>query len=386
MKYLFVSNFDKNPNSGAAGTLLEIGKALKELGHEVDYLWQVQKPYRFKNGTLQTLLELPKRQYAQVAEQLAKKEYDVVSVSQPFAYLIYENLKGKYPKTLFLNRTHGWEARVIDAYKRFSWDGAINPFKKIWKAWRDKKIINFCERTLKACDGLIAPSKLCRSFILENSNEKVSAKLATIPYGLSKDFMGFPSPKESQAKCKMLYVGNYLPIKGSLVMERLLPEIGKKYSEAYLTFVVPEPQVSEVRNRFAKSFGDRLDVLAWVERESLKDIYQAHNILLYPSLFEGFSKVLLEAMASGLCVIGFDEGGISDITKSGEGAFFVPVGDENALLDQLSYCFENSNEISKIATTAQKLVQDYSWIRHAKEVEMFCQKLIHQSQTSPEVL
>ena len=98
-------------------------RALGRRGHHVDYVLRDGRPYRLPHPTLSRFWELPQRQFRQVARQLASATYDGVIISQPYAYLIYERLAPRYPRTLFLNRTHGWEGRFDAAANRFQWSG-----------------------------------------------------------------------------------------------------------------------------------------------------------------------------------------------------------------------------------------------------------------------
>src|SRR4051794_34281869 len=122
MRFLCASAFVADPNSGAPGTIISIGNALAARGHVVDYLWRPAEPFRVPHPSLAPVLELPTRQYRQVDAHLQKHHYDVVVVSQPYAHPVYEKLPLKYPSTLFVNRTHGWEERFNDARVRFGWD------------------------------------------------------------------------------------------------------------------------------------------------------------------------------------------------------------------------------------------------------------------------
>lgn len=73
--------------------------------------------------------------------------------------------------------------------------------------------------------------------------------------------------------------------------------------------------------------------LAWLagERADVPDVMRGLDCFVLPSLAEGISNTILEAMASGLPVIATDVGGNSDLVAAGETGRIVPPGDVEAL-------------------------------------------------------
>jgi sugar transferase (PEP-CTERM/EpsH1 system associated) len=77
--------------------------------------------------------------------------------------------------------------------------------------------------------------------------------------------------------------------------------------------------------------------LAWLpgERNDVAEIMGGLDCFVLPSLAEGISNTILEAMASGLPVIATDVGGNADLVKSGITGQIVPAGDPEALAQQI---------------------------------------------------
>lgn len=77
--------------------------------------------------------------------------------------------------------------------------------------------------------------------------------------------------------------------------------------------------------------------LAWLpgERADVPDVMRGLDSFVLPSLAEGISNTILEAMASGLPVIATDVGGNAELVASGETGETVPAGDVEALAANL---------------------------------------------------
>jgi glycosyltransferase involved in cell wall biosynthesis len=377
MKFLFVSDFTEDANSGSAGSIVAVGTALGRRGHQVDYHWRDERPARLPHASLYRLFELPRRQLESVRESLSQQFYDVVMVSQPYAYLIYERLPKLYPRTLFLNRTHGWEDRHDRAAVRFHWISRNSLFSRAGAGVTRRLTRLACARTARSCQGLISPSRRCAEFV-SSAYEVPVEKVAVIPYGAPDVRLARAPVASGSAASRLLFVGTYLARKGSRVLETVLPPIARGFAETRLTFVTNREAVSQVRAQFSGAFGDRLTVHEWMPREELYGIYAEHDVLLFPSLFEGFGKTFLEAMACGLCVVGFDEGGLADIAISGQEALHCTTGDVQAFRTLLERCLTEPTLARTIGTNARARAMTLTWDRNAEATEQFCLDLLQQ--------
>jgi glycosyltransferase involved in cell wall biosynthesis len=370
MRLLFGSEFLPDWNSGAEGSLLSIGEALEKRGHQVDYLWKDQVPGLIPHRRLHDLFELPRRQLQRVALVLKQAAYDVVILSQPYSYLVYERLAKLYPQTLFLNRTHGWEDRMSESWRQLGWrdPGMVHRHLADLSATYTTKA---CERTVRACQGVICASDLCSSFI-ENHYRPHRTPISVIPYGVESLL---PRVERVAGARRLLFVGQYLPRKGSGVLERMLPGISNLYPEASMTFVVPGGDVSHVESTYQPMFQGRLEVLPWMPREKLAAVYARHDVLLFPSYFEGFGKVFLEAMAAGLCVVGFREGALPAVATHLRDALMCATGDQHAFRILTELAVGDAGMVRGVGMRARETAQRFSWERHAVETENFCRKL-----------
>ena len=77
--------------------------------------------------------------------------------------------------------------------------------------------------------------------------------------------------------------------------------------------------------------------LAWLpgERDDVADIMRGLHLFALPSLAEGISNTILEAMASGLPVLATDVGGNADLVVVGQTGDIVPSADPRAMAQRL---------------------------------------------------
>lgn len=76
---------------------------------------------------------------------------------------------------------------------------------------------------------------------------------------------------------------------------------------------------------------------AWLpgERSDVPDVMRGLDCFVLPSLAEGISNTILEAMACGLPVIATDVGGNSELIEAGKTGVVVPAGDVPAMAREI---------------------------------------------------
>jgi sugar transferase (PEP-CTERM/EpsH1 system associated) len=103
--------------------------------------------------------------------------------------------------------------------------------------------------------------------------------------------------------------------------------------------------------------------LAWLpgERSDVADIMRGLHAFALPSLAEGISNTILEAMASGLPVIATAVGGNADLVKQLDTGVIVPAADAQPMAQQLA-AFANNHEQSRTMGIAgrQRVLSTFS--------------------------
>jgi glycosyltransferase involved in cell wall biosynthesis len=111
--------------------------------------------------------------------------------------------------------------------------------------------------------------------------------------------------------------------------------------------------------------------LGKVPAEHMAQVYMAHDVLVFPSIWEEpFSLTLIEAMASGLAVVGTTTGGSAEILRDGVNSLTFKADDPEDLARQLQRLIEDPHLRQRLATAGQRTVrQTFNIHRSVDQIE-----------------
>jgi teichuronic acid biosynthesis glycosyltransferase TuaC len=119
----------------------------------------------------------------------------------------------------------------------------------------------------------------------------------------------------------LLAVGNLVPLKRHLLIVEALAQL-EGVNLAIVGDGSERPRIQALVRRLG--LGDRVRLLGRKPQESLPAIYSAADLLVHPSLREGWPNVLLESMACGTAVVVANFDGITDIVGAPEAGRILP--------------------------------------------------------------
>jgi spore coat protein SA len=109
----------------------------------------------------------------------------------------------------------------------------------------------------------------------------------------------------------------------------------------------------------------------FVPHTMLKYLYSACDVVVAPSVWQDpCPLVVLEAMASGTCIIGSRVGGIPDLIAHERTGLLVPPGNAPALASAISQLLSDSERRHAMEQAGrQSVVSDFSWDRLVNQIE-----------------
>ena len=91
--------------------------------------------------------------------------------------------------------------------------------------------------------------------------------------------------------------------------------------------------------------------------EQMRQLYLAADLLAVPSLQDNLPNTVLEAMAAGLPVVGFDCGGIPEMIRQGMTGFTVPVGDVPALAARIEALLGDEATLRRLGAEGRRIAE-----------------------------
>ncbi|MBI5055817.1 MAG: glycosyltransferase family 4 protein [Nitrospirae bacterium] len=108
--------------------------------------------------------------------------------------------------------------------------------------------------------------------------------------------------------------------------------------------------------------------------------YAAADIFVFPTIYEPFGNVHLEALASGLPVITTRNSGASETIKDGLHGFVIErPEDVAAISEKIKYFMDNRDKLESMSQNARQLAGEFTFEKHIEKIRELYQRVIEAS-------
>jgi glycosyltransferase involved in cell wall biosynthesis len=358
MNILLTIHHKLDPNAGAPGVTWKLGQEFQKLGHHVDY-------YSFDDLPSQ-LPEIVKS--IVFPELLAKhlltitrdRSIDVIDASTGDAW-VWALRRNRRDRPVLVTRSHGLEhvmhlgilAEARQQNLRLSWKYPL--YHGGFRLWE-------VAQSLRAGDLALLLNQSDADYAIHQLGLNPD-RARIVANGIPEEFLSLPlepTPAADATLC-IAQVGSYIPRKGIHYGVPAVNRILQRYPQVTISFLGTGCSEDRVRADFDPSVRDRVKVTPHYDHELLPSLLQGHQIKLFPTLSEGFSLALPEAMACGLAPVTTSTPGPMEIVRDENNGLLVVPRDTEAIFQALARLIVDRVYLDKLRRHAYETAQNYSW-------------------------
>jgi N-acetyl-alpha-D-glucosaminyl L-malate synthase BshA len=312
------------PTVGGSGAVAaELGKQLARRGHFVHFV-SYRLPFRLDefsdnirfheiDVTTYSLFEYPPHDLAlaaKMAEVAREHRLDVFHVHYaiPHAitgFLAQEMLGADAPR--LITTLHGTDITLVG---------------------QDRSFFEITKFGIERSQGVTAVSEFLKRMTVDEF--EVRNPIEAIPNFVDLSLYAPRAHRDRSAVAHpgdkvLLHVSNFRPVKRVLDVVRIFERVHQEVP-AVLLMAGEGPERASAQ-ALARRLGLHDRVRFMGRQDHIEDILSMADVFLLPSELESFGLSALEAMASGVPVVGSDAGGLPEVVRHAETGFLLPVGD-----------------------------------------------------------
>ena len=213
-------------------------------------------------------------------------------------------------------------------------------------------------------------------------------KINVIPNGINlSNFTGIERDYDFRRQYAMdnekiiLYVGRLVYEKGVQHLIAAMPKILSNYNDAKLIIAGRGGMMDELRAEASNlGLNDKIYFTGYLNSKQVQKMYKCADVAVFPSTYEPFGIVALEAMLAGVPTVVSDVGGLDEIVTHGVDGMKSYAGNANSIADSVTallYDHQLATNISKKAR--QKVKEQFNWEKIAQDTHFTYEKAICQT-------
>lgn len=303
--------------------------------------------------------------------QFILKHYDEIDAVYAYddgAYIQFKQAKKLGIKCLYDLPIIHWRTyqRLLQS------EELINPewAETLGNTFRDsKEKLKRKDEELTLADHIFVASTFTK-YSIEQDFPYQHADISVVPYGFPDIYKDRIYTSVKDRKIRFLYVGRLSQAKG---LSYMFKAFDKFKAEIELTLVGQRStNKCQVLNE-ALAENNYLGILS--HDEVLKEM-RNNDVLIFPSLFEGFGMVVTEAMSQGTPVLTTNRTCGVNFIENGENGWIVNAADVEQLQIVIQSIIDNRERLADIGRKAMRTAEQRPWLRYEEELSSKIKELL----------
>lgn len=243
--------------------------------------------------------------------------------------------------------------------------------------WAYYNAVRFLEQ--RALDKLTAV--ICNSHhtkqVLAKQYRLPAERLQVIYKSIDLGQFAFRPRRWEDGNPSVLFIGGNVQRKGLPALIRAAPLVLKVFPRTRFVVVGDNQNLASMMALCSQhGVEESFHFLGWRSHDQIQEDYQRATVFVMPSLIEAFGVVFLEAMASGVPVIGGRVGGTKELIQDGMNGLLVPPRDHRALAQKILYLLQNEQRRQQLIRNGLETARRYGVARMLQETYVLYENLL----------
>ena len=210
-------------------------------------------------------------------------------------------------------------------------------------------------------------------------------KINVIPNGINvNNFTGIDRDYDFRRQYAMdnekiiLYVGRLVFEKGVQHLISAMPKILANYHDAKLVIAGKGGMLDELRAQaFNMGIADKVYFTGYLNSKQVQKMYKCADVAVFPSTYEPFGIVALEAMLAGVPTVVSDIGGLNEIVEHRVDGMKSYAGNANSIADSVLSLLYDPQLAANVAKRARiKVKENFNWNKIAQDTHYIYEQAI----------
>jgi glycosyltransferase involved in cell wall biosynthesis len=351
LRFAVVIQTPKDPQSAVYMAYQTLGLALKGLGHSAEIVSPADFAGLARLGGRWVPLAYP----LAVASWLRRRrtDFDLVMFHSYAGWVATALGRGR-PRSLVM--FHGLEP----LYHRELREEAVaegHPLSWRYRALQEIFMPLMLRIACRTADGVTCLNGVEAEF-LSSRGWAPAGGPRVLAHGVPPEFfVPHRAPRRIRA---LLFVGQWLPMKGIRYLRDAASELLREDLTLRLTCAGTLASSETVLAGFPDDLRGRITVFPRLDQAALAECYRDADVFVFPSLYEGFSRAIAEAMASRLPIVSTAVGVATDALKHEESVLFVPKRSATAIVSAIRRLRADTALANRLGIAAALAAEGYT--------------------------
>ncbi len=171
-----------------------------------------------------------------------------------------------------------------------------------------------------------------------------------------------PSIKENSENFEVLCVSRLTRRKGIEYLISAFAKISDQFPKIKLKIIGEGDAKEELEAQTQQlNLNNKIEFSGRIAHENLPEIYAEASVFVLPSLNEGMSNTMLEALATGLPIIATDTGGTKELVDEGINGFIIKMKDADDIAEKIIKLISDKNLLESMSQASRQKAESLSW-------------------------